>query len=61
MGSKLVADIETFKSESDEITRQALNDEASNLEAYDEMHGKYEALYGKLIKFVGRVSGIKYT
>ncbi|MHA3026017.1 hypothetical protein [Chromohalobacter israelensis] len=61
MDSKLIADIKTFKSESDEITRQALSDEVSNLEAYEEMHGKYEALYGKLIRFVGKISGIKYT
>lgn len=61
MESNLVADIKTFKSESDEITRKALKDEVSNLEAYEEMLGKYEALYGKLVKFVGRISGIKYT
>ncbi|MGM8932821.1 hypothetical protein [Salinicola halophyticus] len=61
MDSKLVADIETFKSESDEFTREALNDEISNLEAYEEILGKYKSLCGKLIKFVGRVSGIKYT
>ena len=60
MDPKLMADVEKLKSESHEVTRQAVNHEVSNLDAYEEMAGKYKELYGKLIKFVGKISGIKY-
>lgn len=61
MSKELSAEIEILKAKNKEIDHQVNYECLENIDAYEIMFVAYNQLYSKLIEFINRISGIKYT
>ena len=61
MSKELSAEIETLKAKNKEINHQVNHEFLENIDAYEISLAAYNQLYSKLIEFIDKTSGVKYT
>lgn len=61
MSKELSNEIEALKATNKEIVRQVNYEDLENIDAYEQSLTAYNHLYSNLIKFINKISGVKYT